>query len=397
MRWRPRRAEIEVIEGADRGQRRSVPPGGLRVGSGRDAGLHLDDSWVGRRHLQLMRTEDGVLVVDLGAAGGTKLEGHRVERVLLCGTAQLDLGATVLRVELGASDELRLRDTLGTLAGWSPPLRHALHRLAEVAQSEATVLLEGDPGVGKDALARALHEEGRGEAPFVVVDGASPDVTEALFGRRDRGRWLPGAAQQAEGGTLFIDDAGELPRGAQLRLATALDGRVLEGGEPLRARVVLATSQRLAELSRRGKYASNLVDRIERSLLLPPLAFRPEDVVPLAERFWQGARDDDESLPTPLSPMLESYHWPGNVRELRAVVEQLAAASALEAAARPAGPSFARYDHLPYHDAKKLLVNDFQRWLLPQVVERCGGSVARAAGVLGIPRTSLYRMLDEDG
>jgi transcriptional regulator with PAS, ATPase and Fis domain len=294
--------------------------------------------------------------------------------------------------------------------------------LEKAARSDVTVLLEGDSGTGKDVLAFALHQESsRRDGPFVVVDcGAIPEhlIESELFGH-ERGAFTgavaarAGAFEQADGGTVFLDEIGEMPIEAQPKLLRALENRSFRkvGGSAtvrVNVRVVAATNRRLREAVRRREFREDLFYRLAVvHVSVPRLGDRPDDIVPLAEAFLRRATNDPVAqIPPELARLLTAYAWPGNARELRNVVERFATFDRADPkilfGAHDSGPpgaggtaDFGGLDQLPYHDAKRRVVESFHRAVLPRVLERAGGSVPRAAELLGLPRASLYRMLQQ--
>ncbi|HHH29454.1 MAG TPA: sigma 54-dependent Fis family transcriptional regulator [Polyangiaceae bacterium] len=418
-------AQVEVIAGADAGQKLDIEAAGLVVGSGSDCDLQLDDALVSRRHLELRAEETGVRVLDLDSTNGTLLHGAMIRDVLLTGDAVLGVGDSSLQVRLSGETldvSVSPRRRFGNAIAHSPAMRHVFSLLERAAKMDVTVLLEGDSGTGKDVLATALHSESaRSEGELVVVDcGAIPEglVESELFGH-EKGAFTgasaarPGAFELAHGGTLFLDEIGELPLESQPKLLRALESRSFRrvGGSKtieVDVRVIAATNRRLREAVRHKEFREDLFYRLAVvHVRLPRLAERPDDVLPLAQQFLRRATKDDEAtIPDDLAALLTSYPWPGNARELRNVVERFATFDAADArllfgaAAEPpsatgAGDAFAGLERMPYHDAKKQLMDAFHRAVLPRAVDDAGGSVSKAAEALGLPRASLYRMLNQ--
>ena len=337
----------------------------------------------------------------------------------------LTIGKTALsiRIEREPLDvDFSPREKFGEAIARSRAMRHVFGLLEQAAQSDVTVLLEGESGTGKDVLAVGLHtESARKDNPFVVFDcAATPDglFESELFGH-ERGAFTgafnthPGALEQAHGGTLFLDEIGELPLESQRKLLRALENRSFRrvGGKTTihaDVRVVAATNRRLREAVRKGEFREDLFYRLAVvQVPVPRLAERPDDIVPLAELFLRrAAGKEGSSLSPELIRLLLSYDWPGNARELRNVVERFAAfervdhkllfssAISSQSYADDVIP-LAALDRLPYHEAKRCLMERFHKLLLPRTLERAGGSIPQAAQLLGIPRTSLYRMLQQ--
>jgi transcriptional regulator with PAS, ATPase and Fis domain len=416
-------AELVVCGGPESGLTLPIGAGGLTIGSGDRCDVRLTDELVSRTHLELTAEAHGVRAVDRGSMNGTFLGSARVKDVTLIETTVLQIGTTPLKIALVATPltiELSERSKFGEAIAQSPAMRHVFSLLDRAARADVTVLLEGDSGTGKEVLARAIHDESaRKDAPFVVVDcGAISEslVESELFGH-EKGAFTgatsrrPGAFEQAQGGTIFLDEIGELPLDMQPKLLRALENRAFRrvgGTETVNVdvRVVAATNRRLRDSVRRREFREDLFYRLAVvHIAVPRLAERASDVVPLAERFLRIAtRTPTATLPPDLARLLVSYDWPGNVRELRNVIERFSTFGQADpqllftGAPEKASPlGFEAFANLPYHEAKKRLMDAFHRAVLPLAVERAGDSVPRAAEQLGIPKASLYRMLQDLG
>jgi transcriptional regulator with PAS, ATPase and Fis domain len=308
--------------------------------------------------------------------------------------------------------------TFGGAIGASPAMRHLFATLEQAAQTDTTILLEGESGVGKEALARAVHAcSPRAEGPFVVVDcGAIPQtlfesevfghLRGAFTGAREARR---GLFDEADGGTLFLDEVGELPLELQPKLLRAIEHREVRplgarGPHPVNARIVAATNRRLAEAAVKGEFRQDLYYRLAVVRVnVPPLRERHEDIVPLATAFLRTLRrDPTATVPAELRPLLVSHPWPGNVRELRNVVERFAVLGSEASAGllgdepphSSSGGLPEELAQLPYHEARRIVLERFERDYLQRVLLRTEGVVTRAAEEAQVGRATLYRMLE---
>lgn len=333
-------AHVEVVGGRDAGLAAPVDVSGIWIGTGPQCDLILADDFVSRRHLEVRPETGGVRLLDRASRTGTFLGTTRIHEALLTVRTAVRLGETTLLVRVSSGHlavEISPRTELGEAVAQSLPMRHVFSVLERAARSDATVLLEGDTGTGKQFLARAVHaESARRDGPFVVVDcGAISDIPidSELFGH-EQGAFAgavamrPGALEQADGGTIFLANIGELPLDAQPKLLRALESRAFErvgGSESVSVdvRVVAATNRRLRASVRRQEFHEELFHHLAVvNVTVPRLAERPEDVAPLAESFLRIASGDPSAvLPPELARVLPSYDWPGNVRELRNVIE----------------------------------------------------------------------------
>ncbi len=418
---RVRAVALEVTEGPDAGRAVRVDRPVFVVGTGEGADLRLGDGTVSREHLRLALRDDGVHVLDEGSKNGTFVGGLRLHAATLSADCVLELGGTKIKLRLDpdALDlPLSARSTFGEAIGESAAMRHVFSVLERAAPSDVTVLLEGESGVGKEVLSRAIHGASpRARGPFVAVDcGAIPAalMESELFGHQ-KGAFTgavearAGLFEQAEGGTLLLDEIGELPLDLQPKLLRVLERKEVRrvgGRDVLRvdARVVAATNKRLAEAVRRGEFRQDLYYRLAVArVVVPPLRDRPEDVGPLARALFRRAVGDDAAdIPPDLGGVLAAYRWPGNVRELRNVIDRYALLGIRDAAdlfdASAPGPAAAQDDgadlsSLSYADARRRAIARFERSYADAVLARAGGVVSKAAELAKIARPSFYRML----
>jgi DNA-binding NtrC family response regulator len=420
-----RGAELVVVDGPDAGLKIPVENGSVLVGTGNACDLRLSDPLVSRRHLEVQGEARGVRVIDRGSRNGTFFHGARVGDLLVTEDAELRVGGTRVLVRV-ARDPVKIpfspRTKFGGAIAHSEGMRHVFRVLELAAAKDVTVLLEGESGTGKEVLATALHEESaRRDGPFVVVDcGAiAPNLVESeLFGH-ERGAFTGaigqhvGAFERAHGGTIFLDEIGELPIDAQPKLLRALESRTIRrvGGRDtvnVDVRVVAATNRRLKEAVRMKEFRQDLFYRLAVvHVVVPRLSDRRDDIPILAERFLRIATGDQNAkLDAELARLLSAYSWPGNVRELRNVLDRFATfqkadpallfdRSSLLPGGGGGGFDFDSLARVPYAEAKRRLLDAYHRAVIPRVVEESGGSIPKAAEMLGMSRTNLYRVMQE--
>jgi len=401
----------------------ALQAGTYGVGSGPDNDLVLDDRAVSRLHAEIAVLDGRVRVRDLDSRNGSFCNGVRFREIEAGPGAVLRLGRTELVLESAsraAGEEGP--ESFGRLRGRSPAMRRVFALLERVAASDAPVLVRGETGTGKELCAEALHRHGpRSKGPFVVADlaGVSATLLESeLFGHA-RGAFTgavsdrAGAFERAEGGTVFLDEVGELPPELQPRLLRALENRQVKrvGANDYRrfdARIVAATHRDLPAECRAGRFREDLYHRLAVVVVeLPPLRARPGDIPLLVERMLA-----DTGRAAPLAPdtmaLLEAYDWPGNVRELRNVVERAVSLGSADgsvpgdvlglpggapaAAARPTGGA-----PPPYKEAREKLLAAFERDYLSAILDAHGGNVSASARAAGIDRVYLHRLMRKHG
>ncbi len=338
---RIRRFCLRVASGPDRGDSRESSAFEFSVGTAPGNDLVLTDGTVSRHHCAVIATPDGFLLRDLQSTNGTILGEHRIQSAFLRPLAVIRVGRTAMVFESVNGDvcePLADQDRFGSMVGASAAIRRIFALLPRIAASGSTILIEGETGTGKGLLADAIHRESpRKDGPFVVVDcGAIPaTLIEAhLFGH-EKGAFTgahtarPGAFEAACGGTVFLDEIGELPLDMQPKLLRALEDRVVKRlgsmvPVPLDLRVVAATSRDLRREVNTGGFRSDLYYRLNVvRLRLPPLRERREDIPLLAQHFYsQLAGHPDLHPPADLVEALVRQQLPGNVRELRSAVER---------------------------------------------------------------------------
>jgi DNA-binding NtrC family response regulator len=418
-----RTLSARVVGGPDLGLAVTDVTETVTVGSAPGNTLQLTDPSVSRFHVELTRRGDKVRVRDLGSTNGTLAQGLSLTEALVPPGTVLTLGHTQLEVGSGqlGSVELSEGDALGPLKGQSPVMRTLLARIDRAARTDSAVLLQGESGTGKELIARALHDRGpRARKPFVTVDcgSLSPGlVASELFGH-ERGAFTGaerrhvGAFERAHGGTVFLDELGELSLSLQASLLGVLERRRFRrvgGAEELEVdvRVVSATHRDLRALVNSGGFRLDLYFRLAVvKLEVPPLRERTDDLELLIAHFLReaGSAERVEALfPKDSLAALRAHAWPGNVRELRNLVEATLAmgeAPALEAAPRAdAAPGASQPGAaLPgpdrtYKDARAEVLSRFEAHYLARLLEVTKGNVSAAARHAKMDRSHLIELL----
>ena len=412
----------QVIDGPDRGAAWTMTGDRCSIGSHDGNDLRLGDATVSRFHCELVRDPRGLRVRDLESKNGTVVDGTRVVDGFVRDGSVLVVGASWVQLELGppAAAAARGPERFGKLVGTAPGMRAAFAALERAAATDATVLLEGETGTGKEEAAAALHAAGkRADGPFVVVDcGAMPRelLLSELFGH-EKGAFTgaserrAGAFAEAEGGTIFLDEIGELPLDLQPQLLRVLERREIRrvGSSrylPVDVRVIAATNRDLRAEVNEDRFRADLYYRLAVvTVRLPPLRERPGDLPDLARALLVHLGADaaaiDRLLDEDLLAALRRGTWAGNVRELRNYLERCLvfdrALPLAPALATPVATADPTDPDVPYAIARRAALDRFERDYVHALMARHGGKVQQAANAAGLGRVQLWRLCKKHG
>lgn len=424
------RFRIHVVSGPDKGIEKVSENAEFYVGLAPANQLILSDKAVSRHHCSIQATTDGFLLRDLGSRNGTTLGGYRISAAYLTPHCLIGVGQSTLEFVALADpiiEPLAERGQQGRLLGESAAMRHIFAILPRIAASDSTILLEGETGTGKGLLAELIHERSvRSNGPFVVIDCGSipPSLIEAeLFGYI-KGAFTgahssrAGAFEGAAGGTVFLDEVGELPLDMQPKLLRALEERVIRrigSLEPVRldVRIIAATNRDLRYEVNRGTFRADLFYRLNTvRLRLPSLRERREDIPLLVHHFYQQfARAGDPPLPAPLLANFVNQAWPGNVRELRSAVERAVLMGdpaswfdmqqAIEESASSGPPSVPASVEDPtatsFRAAKEKAIALWERGFIEALVKKNDGNLSKAARAARMDRNYLRELIRRHG
>jgi DNA-binding NtrC family response regulator len=425
--------KIVVLSGPDIGK--EAPLGSTcEIGTDEEADFVLTDPSVSRRHTRVTLERGAVVVRDLKSRNGTFIGETRVREATASLGSVLRIGRTYMAIqprwlmrEVAPSNAR----AFGELVGESLAMREIFAILERVARSDVTVLVEGESGTGKELVARSLHAASpRAKGPYVVFDcSAVPsELAESeLFGHK-KGAFSgatadrAGAFQRAHGGTICLDELGELPLDLQPKLLRVLENREVrpvgdDAPRPVDVRVVASTNRDLHAEVQRGRFRADLLYRLEVvKVRMPPLRHRPEDIPGLVARLLDGKIASGDVPGGDNMKRLVGYAWPGNVRELRNILERAVALATPEADGKvrfenlvfnlgpmPTGPATIGAEYpgiaelVPYKDAKGQLLESFDQAYAAALLRRFPNNILKAATAAGLSRKGLYDLLERTG
>jgi DNA-binding NtrC family response regulator len=419
--------ELVVLEGPDKGKTFRLDasqPSRVLVGQSPACELRLVDPLVSRRHAAFDISESELHFVDLGSTNRTYAGGLAIVDAYLRGGEVLRMGNTVLRVdrfEDATTVPVSGATRFGRVVGASLEMRRLYPLCERIAASHIPVIIEGETGTGKEVLAESLHEAGpRAAGPFMVFDctAVPPNLVESeLFGH-ERGAFTgavttrKGVFEQAHGGTLFIDEIGDLDIALQPKLLRAIERSEVRrvGGDrwiPVDVRILSATRRDLDKEIQAGRFRDDLFFRLAVARIeLPPLRARKGDVTVLTHHFWKELGGREGAMPFEMLLQYEEYSWPGNVRELYNSVARRLALGEVESPPRsipppaldaqpPVGKDFIEQVlamNLSLPSARQRVIEELERRYVERIVAMHGGNVSRAAAASGLAHRYFQKL-----
>jgi transcriptional regulator with GAF, ATPase, and Fis domain len=426
-----RRCKLVVIKGAQRGTEFVIAGDVIRIGKAPENDLVLADETVSRVHFEIVRDAKGYLVRDMKSTNGTFLDSAEVKEAYLRAGSVIKAGEVELkftpfeeRIEILPSE----KEALGEMVGKSPAMREIFGLVEKIAPTDATVLIEGETGTGKDMIARTLHQlSPRRDAPFIVVDCgavAGTLIESELFGH-EKGAFTgassarQGAFELASGGTVFLDELGELSLDLQPKLLRVLEQRELRrvgGSKTIKVdlRVIAATRKDLRSEVEKGKFREDLYFRLNVvPITAPSLRERREDIPLLIDamlgKLDAAHGDTTTTLTDSTRAALMAHDWPGNVRELRNVIERaLALGGDPGALVAPLGNELSSKGAqlrdgiefepgVSFRDTKEKWNELFERRYLTWLITRAEGNISKAARDADMDRKYLHKLLRKYG
>ncbi len=436
------RPSLLVVSGPEQGREIDVGVEPFSIGSSEDSDFKITDPAVSRRHCIISIDSGGYVITDTNSTNGTFVRGVRVMRAYLLHGDEIRIGSTrmIFNPPHGSAEiPLSESSSFGNLLGASLAMRRIFYLAETYAPTDASLMLCGETGTGKEILAEEIHRHSRrASKPFVVIDCSSiaHDVVESeLFGHV-KGAFTGAVADRAgsfamaDGGTVFLDEIGELPVDLQPKLLRIIEKREIKpvGGNSFRrvnVRVICATNKNLREEVAAGRFREDLFYRLSVvNIELPPLRNRKEDI-PLLASFFAKTLHGDGAL-SQISDFdgsmaeLQRYDWPGNVRELRNLIDR-----AFYSIRRPvdltlcmrlgsgAYQGFVRHGlqddgteseaalkpdvSKPFKEEKNKLICDFEKKYIVALLKRNGGNVSKSAREADIERAYLQRLIRKYG
>ena len=441
-----RRAKIIVGMGTEAERELVFDQNIISIGALDDNDIILEDDTVSRHHCRIVQEDDTYVIIDLDSTNGTHINGVRIREAYLSANMIVSVGNTEIQfrpVDEQVPVEPSKAERLGNIVGRSVAMREIFDILEKIAPTAATVVLEGETGTGKEIVAQTIHQMSpRSDEPFIVFDcGAVPDslIESELFGH-EKGSFTgavmtrKGLFEMAEGGTIFLDELGELALDLQPKLLRVLEQREVRrvGSNqpiPINVRVIAATNRGLEEAVRDGRFREDLFYRLSVvRIFLPALRERSEDIPLLIDHFLEtmDCNIDPDGNPRlhGIAPdaldALCAYPWPGNVRELANIIERACSFAETQMLQRRDLPDYItdvdatvpglfgeppitdewtdlpskrELQDAPFKQAKEKWISSFERDYLAELLDRHGGNISGASREADIDRKYFRQLM----
>lgn len=420
------KCRLTVLNGETKGKDFILSQPIIRVGTKKDNEIMLKDETMSRVHFEIHKMKDGYVLKDAESLNGTLINGVRVREAYLSAGSIIRAGKTELK--FASMDETfditpSKKTKFLNLIGGSVAMRRIYTIIEKVAPTDVTILIEGESGTGKELIAAAIHEKSkRNKKSFVVFDcsAVAENLIESeLFGH-EKGSFTgaigmrQGAFELADGGTIFLDEIGELTIDLQPKLLRALEQRSVKrvGGDrhlSVDVRVVAATNRNLEAEVKKENFREDLFYRLNVvPIYLPPLRKRKEDIPMLIEHFIEEHNAANKDRPVAgidqgAMDALMSYDWPGNVRELRNTVSRMISFMEKDRITLEDVPERVRIpvakaeldirEDLGFKEAKDQWIASFERQYLAEVLKKNNNNISAAAKEAGIDRKSVQRLV----
>lgn len=412
-----KKVKLAVTKGRELGKEFVIDKGLLRIGSKKENDVVIADDTVSRHHAVIEEKKGQYVIKDLGSTNGTFVNGLRISEAFLNEGSIIKLGNTELRF-IPVEEKIELlpskKDRFGDIVGKSKEMKEIFGILEKISKTDATVLITGETGTGKELVAKAIHENSnRSKKPFVVIDCSAIArnlIESELFGH-EKGAFTGavstrhGAFETANGGTIFLDEVGELEPDMQPRLLRVLEAREIKrvGSTniiPVDVRIIAATNRDLSTEIKKNRFREDLFYRLSViNINLPQLRDRKDDISLLIDYFIKTNKARKvKGVAKETLDILINYRWPGNVRELRNVIERAIALGASDyiepkdlILLKP------RASEKDTADLSGKTLEEIEKSAIIQTLKAHKGNKTTTAKALGIAYSTLYEKMKKYG
>jgi transcriptional regulator with GAF, ATPase, and Fis domain len=427
-----RKCKLLMVSGPQPGSETIINRDLFTIGAHKHNDLVVEDGTVSGNHCEIQLVSEGFLIRDLQSTNGTFIQGVRISEGFLEEGSEFRLGKCKFifcPLKESTKVEISQEDHYGKLIGKSASMKRVFRIAETYSPTDVTILITGSTGTGKELMAAEIHAHSkRAEKPFVVVDCSALSrglIESELFGHT-RGSFTgamsdrKGSFESAHGGTIFLDEIGDLSEDLQPKLLRVLENKEIRrvGSNDIRkvdVRVLAATHRRLEMDVNSGRFREDLYFRLSVvKLHIPPLGDRKEDIPKMIERFVDAlgdvTPDRKKAVVDRVLSMFPDYDWPGNVRELRNVVERTfhsisstiefdpflmaeRIGSSADVAGASSEPLFVDGVLRPFKEAKEQLISQFERGYIARLLDTNSGNISRSAREAQIERAYLQRLI----